>query len=88
MDYDLNVKHEEERPHFDPDTASDEKFDKVYDDRLTESITEAVEKICIICGEELDGYGNNPAPVSEVGQCCDACNAKFVIPARLEAGKF
>lgn len=86
MDYDLNVKHEEERPHFDPDTASDEKFDKVYDDRLTEALTEDINS-CIICGEEFEGYGNNPAPVSEEGRCCDACNLKFVIPARLEAGR-
>ena len=88
MDYDLNVKHEEDRPRFNPDTASDEKFDNAYDDRLTEELTEAVEKVCIICGEEIEGYGNDPAPVSETGICCDACNAKFVIPARLEAGKF
>ena len=27
--------------------------------------------------------GNNPAPVKEFGKCCDACNRKFVIPARL-----
>lgn len=86
MDYDLNVKHEEERPHFDPDTASDEKFDKVYDDRLTEALNEDVNS-CIICGEEFEGYGNNPAPVTEEGRCCDACNLKFVIPARLEMGK-
>jgi hypothetical protein len=87
MDYDLNVKHEEERPHFDPDTASEEKFDKVYDDRLTEALTEDSGNSCIICGEKIEGYGNNPAPVSDKGECCDACNMKFVIPARLEAGK-
>lgn len=86
MDYDLNVKHEEERPRFDPDTASDAKFDNVYNDRLTEALKEDVES-CVICGEPLEGYGNNPAPVTEKGKCCDACNLKFVIPARLEAGK-
>ena len=86
MDYDLNVKHEEERPHFDPDTASDEKFDKVYDDRLTEALTEDINS-CVICGEDFEGYGNDPAPVTEKGRCCDACNLKFVIPARLEMGK-
>ena len=86
MDYDLNVKNEEERPRFDPDAASDEKFDTVYDDRLTEALTEDKES-CIICGEEFEGYGNNPAPVSKEGRCCDACNLKFVIPARLDMGK-
>lgn len=39
---------------------------------------------CCICGEEFEGYGNNPAPYKDEGVCCDACNAKFVIPARLE----
>lgn len=40
---------------------------------------------CCICGEEVDGYGNNPEPYRQKGKCCDACNIKFVIPARLEA---
>ena len=64
-----------------------QKFDKVYDDRLTEALTEDSGTQCIICGEKIEGYGNNPAPVSDKGECCDACNMKFVIPARLEAGK-
>ena len=51
-----------------------------------EKLTEAQEKFtCCICGEESYGYGNNPAPVKEEGRCCDSCNAKFVIPARIEA---
>lgn len=49
--------------------------------KLTEG-TEA-EYTCCICGEEFEGYGNNPSPVKETGKCCDACNRKFVIPARL-----
>lgn len=40
--------------------------------------------VCCICGEEIEGYGNNPDPVKKEGKCCDACNTKFVIPARLE----
>ena len=39
---------------------------------------------CCICGEEFEGYGNNPYPIRDEGVCCDACNLKFVIPARLE----
>ena len=38
---------------------------------------------CVICGKEFDGYGNNAEPV-QVGICCDECNAKQVIPARLK----
>ena len=40
---------------------------------------------CCICGEESTGYGNNPEPVRHGGRCCDACNRKFVIPARIMA---
>lgn len=42
---------------------------------------------CCICGEEVEGYGNNPFPIHEEGRCCDACNIKFVLPARIEAIK-
>lgn len=49
---------------------------------------EAVErKICCICGEEYEGYGNNPAPVRDSGKCCDGCNLKFVVPARIDQNK-
>lgn len=106
MDYDLNVKHEEERKKFgNVDAISDETFDAEYEDRLTESFEsinefaldftdvnaygeklhegKVNEFVCCICGEEVEGYGNNPSPVKEDGKCCDACNRKFVIPARL-----
>ena len=83
MDYDLNVKHEEERSKFaDIDKVSADRFKAEYEDRLVETL----EKVCCICGEPYSGYGNNPAPVSDEGKACDACNAKFVIPARLELG--
>lgn len=51
-----------------------------------EKLTEAKENFCCICGELIKGYGNNPEPYksAEEGQCCDSCNLKFVIPARLE----
>lgn len=123
MDYDLFVKHEEERKKVaDVDAISDSTFGDIYDDRLTdadlkdkeikvsapthesldsfnpftldfedinaygEKLTEGKDDkfICCICGEESIGYGNNPAPVKDEGRCCDACNRKFVIPARIE----
>ena len=37
---------------------------------------------CVICGETFDGYGNNAEPVKK-GICCDVCNIKYVIPARI-----
>ena len=43
--------------------------------------------ICCLCGEEHEGFGNNPYPLCEDGdfesRCCDDCNTKLVIPARL-----
>jgi DNA-binding protein YbaB len=107
LDYDLNVKNEEERPKISADATSDERFKDVYQDRMTDrTFAEALEEdfymdfddvnvygvrlkegkeaeyTCCICGDEFEGYGNNPAPYKESGKCCDACNRKFVIPAR------
>lgn len=42
---------------------------------------------CVLCGKEIEGYGNNPAPLADEGKCCDSCNSKRVIPARLKAMK-
>lgn len=39
--------------------------------------------VCCICGREFTGWGNNPWPVKEDGECCDECNRTKVIPARL-----
>mgnify|MGYP003303642297 CR=1 FL=1 len=113
MDYDLAIKHEEDREHINVDQVSDAKFADVYEDRLTdmpiqESLTEEInpfaldfesinafgeslheakeEHICCICGEPFEGYGNNPEPYVSVEngeKCCNACNLKFVIPARM-----
>lgn len=63
-------------------------FDLDFDDinaygEKVESLREAKEEICCICGEPIEGYGNNPEPYKHEGRCCDACNLKFVIPARL-----
>lgn len=38
---------------------------------------------CCICGGEVEGHGNNPAPVKSEGRCCNTCNLTKVIPARL-----
>lgn len=44
-----------------------------------------MEFICSICGKTFVGYGNNPYPVTKGkdDRCCDACNAEFVVPARI-----
>lgn len=41
-------------------------------------------KKCCICGGYFMGWGNNPAPVKQRGECCSSCNSFIVIPARLE----
>jgi len=33
---------------------------------------------CILCGEEYEGYGHNPDPLSKTGRCCDQCNIDVV----------
>lgn len=38
---------------------------------------------CVICGKSFEGYGNNAEPI-QAGICCDECNAKQVIPARMK----
>ena len=61
-------------------------FDSVnaYGEKVeTESLKEDKEDICCIFGEPIEDYGNNPSPYKHEGRCCDACNSKFVIPARL-----
>ena len=46
-------------------------------------------KVCCICDKEFEGYGNNPWPIKEnykngsIQECCDDCNVKYVISARL-----
>ena len=40
---------------------------------------------CCICGREFGGYGNNPWPIdpNPEHRCCDQCNEKAVVPARI-----
>lgn len=38
---------------------------------------------CSICGKRIDdGFSNNAQPINN-GRCCNSCNAKYVIPARI-----
>ena len=40
---------------------------------------------CCICGREFHNYGNNPQPISQKieDRCCNECNLKHVMPARI-----
>ena len=50
--------------------------------KLDEDV-ETEKKVCVICGKEYEGYGNNAQPVKD-GKCCDKCNQEVVIPARIK----
>lgn len=40
---------------------------------------------CNLCGNKIFDYGNNPYPLmmNDDDRCCDLCNSKYVIPARI-----
>lgn len=38
---------------------------------------------CVICKKDFVGWGNNPSPVKNNGECCDDCNLNKVVPARM-----
>ena len=69
-------------------TELEEAFNLSFDDVNVygEKLTEAKESFCCICGEPIEGYGNNPEPYASAdeGRCCDSCNIRFVLPARME----
>ncbi len=51
---------------------------------------EQATKVCVLCGEQFTGWGNNPWPLApasslsnERSRCCDDCNWARVIPARI-----
>lgn len=45
-------------------------------------LTPQTDNLCCICGDPIEGYGNNAEPVC-AGRCCDSCNIKIVLPARI-----
>lgn len=68
-------------------TEFEEAFNLSFDnvDVYGKKLRESSDKFCCICGEPFGKFGNNPEPFmsADEGRCCDACNLKFVIPARL-----
>ena len=39
---------------------------------------------CVVCNINIRDFGHNPDPINEgKGRCCDTCNIRYVIPARL-----
>lgn len=43
--------------------------------------------LCAICGEPLRKYDKSDASPVASGRCCDACRARHVVPARIEAAE-
>lgn len=50
---------------------------------LKENFDQKHKCVCVICGHDFEGYGNNAEPVKP-GICCDECNETKVLPARLK----
>lgn len=40
------------------------------------------EYTCCICGKTFYGYGNDPYPMKDEGECCETCQWEKVIPER------
>lgn len=40
-------------------------------------------KVCCICGKTFTGWGNNPWPIKDDGECCESCNTMLVVPERI-----
>lgn len=72
-------------------TELEEAFNLEFDSYnvFGEKLTEDKHETCCICGEQIEGYGNNPEPYmsADKGRACDSCNLHFVIPMRLEQSK-
>ena len=52
------------------------------DSEIQDGQHKVIEHVCSICGNTYTGFGNNAQPVND-GRCCDPCNKKQVIPARV-----
>jgi len=43
-------------------------------------------KVCSLCEQPYEGYGNNPSPLTDrlggFDRCCDDCNEELVVPVR------
>jgi len=61
--------------------------DRLETHKMSDQLQPATDdsEYCVLCGDGINDMGNNPEPVSSVGQCCDSCNWNEVIPARISA---
>lgn len=64
------------------DAEKEDKSKKIVAETINH-LKESMDHMCVICGKEFHGWGNNAQPVAN-GLCCDDCNIEEVIPARLK----
>lgn len=55
---------------------------EIHEIEVCPNSDEPEDSICVLCGKEIEGYGNDPWPLSMEGRCCDACNGNVIL-ARL-----
>jgi len=62
---------------------SEIKWGKPLKKKQIRGVGYPTKKKCIICKEEIQGFGNNAEPIKK-GICCGLCNDLYVIPERLK----
>lgn len=51
---------------------------------IEESDNHCDKKVCCICGKKIEGWGHNPWPIKDSGECCSECNYTKVLPERIK----
>ena len=63
-----------------PSMTLEDIYDKAYSDVMNTQR----EMECVICSDIIENFGHNPDPINAgKGKCCDKCNIRYVIPARI-----
>ena len=78
LDYDLNVKNEEERPKISADATSDERFKDVYQDRMTDrTFAEAFTNDFYVDFDDVNAFGIKLTEGKEAEYTCCICGEDF-----------
>ena len=43
-------------------------------------------KKCVLCQNEIKGYGSSPYPLADKGKCCQTCDNNHVKPVKMALG--
>lgn len=74
FDYDLNIKHEEKRDRVNTDNISDQKFNTIYSDRMTDSTTNEAFNLAF---NDINAYGEILREGKIVNNICSICGEKI-----------